>query len=149
MADQCGYDVTVGAFILGGPMLELLRRSGLKTVSLLTQEAGELGGTEFGLLWGHHAPVLDYLILQIGVEAERVVCRSLSPYEPLEAPLEYLADGLLRIQSWPNDRMAVLLPAVWQRLNKAGELPPINAEWLTRSRMMRPRTQEEPTNVGS
>ncbi len=93
MADQCGYDVTVGAFILGGPMLELLRRSGLKTVSVLTQEAGELGGTEFGLLWGHHAPVLDYLILQIGVEAERVVCRSLSPYEPLEAPPVY-ADRL-------------------------------------------------------
>lgn len=42
-------------------------------------------------------------------------------------PLEYLADILLRIQTWPKERIADLLPDSWQRLKDAGELPPINA----------------------
>ena len=41
-------------------------------------------------------------------------------------PLDYLTDVLLRIQTWPQERMAELLPAAWQQLKEAGELPPIN-----------------------
>ena len=41
-------------------------------------------------------------------------------------PLEYLTDVLLRIQTWPKDRLAELLPAAWLRLKDAGGLPPIN-----------------------
>ena len=41
-------------------------------------------------------------------------------------PLEYIADVLLRIQTWPQERLAELLPAAWQQLKETGELPPIN-----------------------
>ena len=41
-------------------------------------------------------------------------------------PLEYLADVLLRIQTWPANDVAELLPASWLALKEAGELPPIN-----------------------
>ena len=41
-------------------------------------------------------------------------------------PLEYLTDVLLRIQTWPDKELADLLPASWQRLKEAGELPPLN-----------------------
>jgi transposase len=42
-------------------------------------------------------------------------------------PQEYLADVLLRVQLWPADRLEDLLPANWQALKNAGQLPPINA----------------------
>jgi transposase len=42
-------------------------------------------------------------------------------------PLEYLTDILLRIQTWPADRVAELLPASWKKLKDAGDLPAINA----------------------
>jgi hypothetical protein len=42
-------------------------------------------------------------------------------------PLEYLTDILLRIQTWPADRIDELLPANWKKLKDAGELPIINA----------------------
>jgi transposase len=42
-------------------------------------------------------------------------------------PQEYLADILLRVQTWPSHRIAELLPESWQRLKDAGELPLINA----------------------
>ena len=41
-------------------------------------------------------------------------------------PLEYLTDVLLRIQTWPDNQLADLLPTSWQRLRDAGELPPLN-----------------------
>jgi len=41
-------------------------------------------------------------------------------------PLEYLTDMLLRIQTWPANQLADLLPASWKRLKDAGELPPLN-----------------------
>ena len=41
-------------------------------------------------------------------------------------PQEYLADILLRIQSWPQARLDDLLPHNWQRLKDAGELPTLN-----------------------
>ena len=41
-------------------------------------------------------------------------------------PLEYLTDVPLRIQTWPDKEPADLLPASWQRLRDAEELPPLN-----------------------
>jgi hypothetical protein len=41
-------------------------------------------------------------------------------------PLEYLTDVLLRVQTWPANQLADLLPASWKQLQEAGELPPLN-----------------------
>lgn len=41
-------------------------------------------------------------------------------------PLEYITDVLLRIQTWPHERLTELLPAAWHQLKEDGELPPIN-----------------------
>ena len=41
-------------------------------------------------------------------------------------PVEYLTDLLLRIQTWPANQLADLLPASWKQLKEAGELPQLN-----------------------
>jgi len=43
-------------------------------------------------------------------------------------PQAYLADILLRMQSWPQAKLDDLLPHNWQRLMDAGELPPIDPQ---------------------
>jgi len=81
-----GHEVSVATFVFGHPIGPLFEQAGLRVLNLF---ADDLRGQSFDLVWAHHSPVLDRLLFGLDVVASRIVCRSLSPFAPLETPPAY------------------------------------------------------------
>lgn len=83
-----GYDVSVATFSYDEPLKTIFEQADIRVFNLLNEP---LPYKEYDLAWCHHSPVLSNIISN-GVKIRRVVYRTLSTIEPLEALPCYVDD---------------------------------------------------------
>ena len=81
-----GAQVEVATLQFGAPIATEFQTNHIKVKNIQTEA---LDRTHYDLIWAHHSVVLDNLIFDKGITADKVVFSSLSPFEPLEAPPAY------------------------------------------------------------
>lgn len=74
-----GHDVTLAAFEIKNPLLEILRKTSANVVNLKQVEG------KFDLIWSQHFPTIEFL-MEKRIAAKKIIFSSLSPYESLESP---------------------------------------------------------------
>jgi hypothetical protein len=84
-----GCEVNVATLCYGPPIYESFRLENINVTDLLEDE---LPYQHYDLIWAHHAPVLNKVLLEKNITADKILVSLLSPYEPLEAPPLYVND---------------------------------------------------------
>ncbi|WP_225340693.1 glycosyltransferase [Lysinibacillus capsici] len=84
--EECGFDVEIATLQFGYPIKDLINKKKITVKNILIEE---LEKKEYDIIWSHHVPILNYLILEKEIKAEKVIFSSLSPFEPLEFPPIY------------------------------------------------------------
>lgn len=81
---QAGCDVTVAGFVVGEPMVGLFKSIGVDILNPL-DDPQNVFNRNYDLIWGHHWPVLGFVLFELEVKVKYLVLGSLSPFEPVEA----------------------------------------------------------------
>ena len=89
-----GADVEIATFLYDQPIQADFESFGLKVRNVLKSD---LDRKHYDLIWAHHSIVLDHLLFDKGITADRVVFSSLSPFEPMEAPPAYINELTMMI----------------------------------------------------
>lgn len=84
---QMGADVEVATLNYAYPIRAEFEKKQIKVKNIFFDT---LEREHYDLIWAHHAVVLDYVLLELGIGAERVVFSALSPFESFEAPPLYI-----------------------------------------------------------
>lgn len=82
-----GFQVVVATLSYGDPIRHHFEALNIEVVNLLNDKLDEC---EFDVIWAHHSPILNKLILDKSVTGKKILCSILSPFEPLEAPPIYV-----------------------------------------------------------
>ena len=102
---EMGANVEIATFLYDQPIKTEFGKFGLNVKNVLEQD---LDRKHYDLIWAHHAIVLDHLIFDLGITANKVVFSSLSPFEPFEAPPVYTNLLTLSISNSPETRRQIL-----------------------------------------
>lgn len=86
---QMGADVEVATLNYAYPIRAEFEKKQIKVKNVFFDM---LEREHYDLIWAHHAVVLDYILLELEIGAERVVFSALSPFESFEAPPLYIND---------------------------------------------------------
>lgn len=81
-----GAEVELATLQYGLPIQAEFQANNLKVKNILTENPDR---SHYDLIWAHHSVVLDNILFEKGITADRIVFSSLSPFEPLEAPPAY------------------------------------------------------------
>lgn len=82
-----GYEVLVGTFVCCNPLKEIFEERRIRVINILQED---LPRREFNLIWSQHSPVLNHALFEQNVIAEKIIYSSLSPFEPLESPPNFV-----------------------------------------------------------
>ena len=82
-----GADVTVATYNCAEPMRSEFVRKGIKVVNVFFDE---IKNKHFDLIWANHSAVLNYILFNLGITANKIVYSSLSPFEPSEVIPPYV-----------------------------------------------------------
>lgn len=83
-----GYEVDIFTLKKGTPLIDKVN----KNVRIVTIEEKDLLGDMYEIIWGHHYPLLDYILFTLKIKSNFVFYISLSSFEPYEALPEYYND---------------------------------------------------------
>ena len=84
---QMGANVEIATLNYAYPIRTEFEKCHLKVKNVFFDT---LESNHYDLRWSHHAVVLDYLLFELNISADRIIFSSLSPFEPLEAPPRYI-----------------------------------------------------------
>ncbi len=77
------YQVEIATFQYSYPIKKDFEESNLNVKNVLIEN---LELNHYDLIWSQHAPVLEKLLFEKKITADKIVYSSLSPFEPMEAP---------------------------------------------------------------
>lgn len=85
---KAGAEVTIGAFQIGQPLLEMAIKEGIK----VNDVNYELKEKKYDLIWAHHGYILTTCLFDWKVIADKIIFSSLGPTDELEVPPIYVND---------------------------------------------------------
>ena len=84
-----GYVVDVATFNFGEPINKEFNKANIRVYNILLEP---LDCNKYDIIWAHHSMVLDYLLFNNLVSAEKIIYSCLSPFEPIEGAPAYIND---------------------------------------------------------
>jgi hypothetical protein len=81
---QAGIDVTVAGFIVQEPIISLFKSIDIDIINPIDNPQF-LFQKSFDLVWGHHWPIVGFVLFELDIKTKYLILGSLSPYEPIEA----------------------------------------------------------------
>ena len=83
-----GYEVDIFTLKKGKPLIDKVS----KDIRVITVEEKEMLSDKYEIIWGHHYPLLDYILFTLKIKSNYVFYISLSSFEPYEGLPEYCND---------------------------------------------------------
>lgn len=81
---EAGAHVTVAGFIIREPIISLFNSIGVSVINPLSSPTA-LKQENFDLIWGHHWPILGYIVFERAIKTKYLILSSLSPFEYIES----------------------------------------------------------------
>lgn len=86
---KMNYQVEIATFRFEDPMKSIFLIDNLNVKNIIHET---LDYSEYDLIWAHHSPTINNILLEKNIRADKILYSSLSPYEPLESPPIYVND---------------------------------------------------------
>lgn len=86
---KLGHEVVVGTFEIKNPMAGVFDNKHIPVINLLSEDVDNFN---YDVIWGHHFPTMDHVVLKKNWESCRLLFSSLSYIMPVEAPPAFHED---------------------------------------------------------
>lgn len=89
--EKIGYEVYIATLNFDSPLFDEIKNESYNFINI-TQNEFDFENIKFDIIWSQHSFLLDWLIFEKKLQADKVIISTLSPFEPFESVPDYSND---------------------------------------------------------